>query len=94
MMSPREKPREAAQRHIESSPEACRRTLSGIELRNHYGPDDLGDGSYQERLGDPGAFPYTRGVHADMYRGKPWTMRMFAGFGTPDDTNRRFRFLL
>jgi len=71
-------------------------TLSGIPLKSVYGPADLEgrEGSYEEKLGDPGQFPYTRGIHETMYRGKPWTMRMFAGFGTPDDTNRRFRFLL
>src|SRR5688572_16255529 len=71
-------------------------TLSGIPLDACYGPKDLErpGWSYAEKLGDPGQFPYTRGIHESMYRGKPWTIRMFAGFGTPDDTNRRFRFLL
>jgi methylmalonyl-CoA mutase, N-terminal domain len=68
-------------------------SLSGIPLENHYGPGDV-VGTYDEKLNDPGKFPYTRGVHETMYRGKPWTMRMFAGFGTPDDTNKRFRYLL
>jgi methylmalonyl-CoA mutase N-terminal domain/subunit len=67
-------------------------TLSGIPLSPCYGPEDVGDPS--ARLGRPGQFPYTRGIHETMYRGKPWTMRMFAGFGTPEDTNRRFHFLL
>ncbi len=49
---------------------------------------------YFEQIGVPGQYPFTRGVHVNMYRGKPWTMRMFAGFGTPEDTNRRFKFLL
>ncbi len=72
------------------------RTLSGIPLKVAYGPSDLAERgwTYEERLGDPGAFPFTRGPHGTMYRGKPWTMRMFAGFGTPEDTNRRFKFLL
>src|SRR6266581_1557418 len=72
------------------------RTMSGIPLKASYGPDDLASRgwSYDQRLGDPGQYPYTRGPHATMYRGKPWTMRMFAGFGTPEDTNRRFKFLL
>ncbi|HEY5902950.1 MAG TPA: methylmalonyl-CoA mutase family protein, partial [Anaerolineales bacterium] len=47
-----------------------------------------------EKLGDPGEFPYTRGIHETMYRGKPWTMRMFAGFGTAEETNARFKYLL
>ncbi len=70
------------------------RTMSGIPLKAAYGPEDLANWSYREKLGDPGQFPFTRGPHATMYRGKPWTMRMFAGFGTPEDTNRRFKFLL
>jgi len=70
-------------------------TQSGLPLAPVYGPDDLGpDWAYADRLGAPGQFPYTRGPHETMYRGKPWTMRMFSGFGTPEDTNRRFRYLL
>src|SRR5262245_54851903 len=49
---------------------------------------------YDERLCDPGEYPFTRGAYPSMYRGKLWTMRQFAGFGTPEDTNARFRFLL
>ena len=45
-------------------------------------------------LGEPGAFPFTRGIHADGYRGRPWTMRQYAGFGSAEETNRRFRYLL
>jgi methylmalonyl-CoA mutase, N-terminal domain len=72
------------------------RTMSGIPLKVSYGPDDLTarGWTYEEALGDPGQYPFTRGPHATMYRGKPWTMRMFAGFGTPEDTNQRFKFLL
>ena len=72
------------------------RTISGIPLEPSYGPKDLEarGWKYEEKLGDPGQYPYTRGPHATMYRGKPWTMRMFAGFGTPEDTNKRFKFLL
>ncbi|HEY0482310.1 MAG TPA: methylmalonyl-CoA mutase family protein [Kofleriaceae bacterium] len=70
--------------------------MSGIPLKATYGPDDLVSRgwSYDGQLGDPGQYPFTRGPHATMYRGKPWTMRMFAGFGSPEDTNRRFKFLL
>jgi methylmalonyl-CoA mutase N-terminal domain/subunit len=72
-----------------------KRTQSGLPLAGVYRPEDLGSSwSYDERLGDPGRFPFTRGPHESMYRGKLWTMRMFSGFGTPEDTNRRFRFLL
>src|SRR6187455_2508361 len=72
------------------------RTMSGIPLAQSYGPKDLAERGwkYEDKLGDPGQYPFTRGPHATMYRGKPWTMRMFAGFGTPEDTNRRFKFLL
>lgn len=66
-------------------------TLSGIPLKVSYGPSDVRP--YAE-IADPGQFPYTRGVHDNMYRGKLWTMRMFAGFGSPEDTNQRFHFLL
>ncbi len=69
-------------------------TMSGIPLQLTYRPQDLENWSYEDKLGDPGTFPYTRGPHATMYRGRRWTMRMFAGFGTPEDTNNRFKFLL
>jgi methylmalonyl-CoA mutase N-terminal domain/subunit len=68
------------------------RTDSGIELRPVYGPDPSFDAGAQ--LGDPGAFPFTRGPYPTMYRGRLWTMRQYAGMGTADDTNRRFRYLL
>jgi methylmalonyl-CoA mutase, N-terminal domain len=70
-----------------------RETQSGLPLDPVYRPTSP-DARYDERLGDPGAFPFTRGPHATMYRGKRWTMRMFSGFGTPEDTNGRFKFLL
>ncbi len=72
------------------------RTMSGIPLKGLYRPEDLREAGwrYEDQLADPGQFPYTRGPHETMYRGKPWTMRMFAGFGTPEDTNRRFKYLL
>ncbi len=77
-------------------PSAERRTMSGIPLQSCYGPGDLAARGWrhEDALGEPGAYPFTRGPHATMYRGKPWTMRMFAGFGTPEDTNERFKFLL
>ena len=70
------------------------KTMSGIPLEPSYGPEHLRTWSYAEKLGEPGEYPFTRGPHRTMYRGKPWTMRMFAGFGTPEDTNKRFKFLL
>ena len=68
-------------------------TLSGTEVPDLCVPEDQ-DESYMETLGFPGEFPYTRGVQPTMYRGRLWTMRMFAGFGTPRQTNERFKFLL
>ncbi len=68
--------------------------LSGIELKRIYTPDDLGSDRYVDDLGFPGCYPYTRGIYATMYRGRPWTMRLFSGFGAPEDTNRRLRYLL
>ena len=77
-------------------PLTLRQTQSGIKLEPVYRPPDpdAATSTYRDDLGDPGAFPFTRGPHASMYRGKPWTMRMFSGFGTPEDTNHRFKFLL
>jgi len=69
-------------------------TQSSAELEPLYTPDDLAGADYDTRLGDPGEFPFTRGVHPTMYRGRLWTMRQFAGYGTAEDTNRRFKFLL
>ncbi|MFN8625688.1 MAG: methylmalonyl-CoA mutase family protein [Candidatus Binatia bacterium] len=69
-------------------------TISGVDVEALYGPEDQVDWSYDARLGHPGEYPFTRGIQASMYRGKLWTMRQFAGFGTAEDTNRRFRFLL
>ena len=69
-------------------------TQSATPLEPLYTPADADGASYDERLGDPGEYPYTRGVHPTMYRGRLWTMRQFAGYGTAEDTNRRFKFLL
>src|SRR2546421_3517278 len=67
------------------------KTTSGIKLQPLYGPRD---GDYQEKLGFPGEYPYTGGVQSTMYRGRFWTMRQYAGFGTAEETNQRFRYLL
>ncbi|MCL5950486.1 MAG: methylmalonyl-CoA mutase family protein [Chloroflexi bacterium] len=67
---------------------------SGIPVRPVYGPADTADLNYERDLGDPGHFPFTRGIHPLMYRSRAWTMRQYAGFGTPQDTNGRFRFLI
>ncbi len=71
-----------------------RRTDSGIEIKPLYTADDLADWDPDEQLGRPGQAPYTRGVYPSMYRGRPWTMRQYSGFGDAASTNRRFHFLL
>src|SRR5438270_10373304 len=68
-------------------------TISGIENEPLYSPENV-TVDYGRDLGDPGAFPFTRGVYETMYRGRLWTMRQFAGFGTAEETNERFRYLL
>jgi methylmalonyl-CoA mutase, N-terminal domain len=68
-------------------------TISGLENEPLYSPDNV-DVDYDRDLGYPGVYPYTRGVYPSMYRGKLWTMRQFAGFGTAEETNERFRYLL
>jgi methylmalonyl-CoA mutase N-terminal domain/subunit len=69
-------------------------TISGRPIEQLYTPDDITRLNYGRDLADPGAFPYTRGIHASGYRGKLWTMRQFAGFGTPEETNERYKQLL
>ena len=69
-------------------------TISGRVVAPLYTPADISSLEYQRDLGDPGEFPYTRGIHASGYRGKLWTMRQFAGFGTPGETNERYQQLL
>jgi methylmalonyl-CoA mutase, N-terminal domain len=69
-------------------------TVSDMDVDALYTPDDLRDWSCDDKLGYPGEYPFTRGAHPSMYRSKLWTMRQFAGFGTAEDTNERFRFLL
>jgi methylmalonyl-CoA mutase N-terminal domain/subunit len=69
-------------------------TMSGLPLQPLYTPNDLEGWSYDEKLGYPGEFPYTRGVYPSMYRGQPWTIRQFAGYGTAQETNQRYKFLL
>ncbi len=69
-------------------------TISGYPIRRLYTPADLAGWSPERDLGYPGEPPYTRGIHSTMHRGRLWTMRQFAGFGTAEDTNQRFRYLL
>lgn len=74
--------------------EDLRLSLSDIPLKTVYTAEDLQGWDPKTELGEPGEFPYTRGIHTNMYRGKLWTMRQFAGFGGPEETNRRFKYLL
>lgn len=67
---------------------------SGIDIEPVYTPEDLPDFSYEGDLAYPGEYPYTRGIHPAMYRGRLWTMRQYSGFGNAEDTNKRFHFLL
>ena len=81
---------------LRNSPERAKEftTVSSYPIRRLYTPADLADWNPDADLGYPGQPPYTRGIHSTMYRARLWTMRQFAGFGTAEDTNRRFRYLL
>jgi methylmalonyl-CoA mutase, N-terminal domain len=88
--------RETLEPALKKSPERAPTftTVSGRPIQTLYTSDDLADIDYQRDLGDPGRYPFTRGIHETGYRGKLWTMRQFAGFGTPQDTNARYKDLL
>jgi methylmalonyl-CoA mutase N-terminal domain/subunit len=81
---------------LEKSPERCSEftTISGQPIKRLYTQGDLAEWDPARELGVPGEPPYTRGIHPSMYRGRLWTMRQFAGFGSAEDTNKRFRYLL
>lgn len=72
----------------------ARESESGLPIEPVYGPDALHDWDAAEKLGDPGAYPYTRGVYPTMYTGRPWTMRQYAGFGTATESNARYKQLI
>jgi methylmalonyl-CoA mutase, N-terminal domain len=84
------------QKQLAKAPEAKARfeTISGLPVNPLYTPADVAGFDYSKDLGFPGQYPFTRGVQTDMYRGRFWTMRQYAGFGSAEDTNRRFRYLL
>src|SRR4030095_12817651 len=88
--------RDVADPAVARAPERAKTftTISGRPIERLYTADDLKSLQYDTDLGDPGTFPYTRGSHPSGYRGKLWTMRQFAGFGTPEDTNERYKQLL
>jgi methylmalonyl-CoA mutase N-terminal domain/subunit len=81
---------------IKQCPERRKKFLnhSGMMIKGLYTPEDIKGIDYMRDLGFPGEYPFTRGLHATMYRGRLWTMRMFAGYGTAEDTNKRFKYLL
>ena len=82
--------------HIKKHPERAERfsTISDHEIKELYTPADIEDFDYLKDLGFPGEYPYTRGIYPNMYRGRLWTMRQFAGFGTAEETNQRYHYLL
>ena len=94
-MSTGDEPRPANEANPPGGPDAPRhlRTSSGVAVGDVYRQGDVGP-DLDGRLGDPGHWPYTRGIHASGYRGRPWTMRQYAGFTSPAESNRRFRDLL
>ena len=69
-------------------------TESGTPFQAVYGPEDLADFDPDQALGEPGSYPYTRGVYPSMYTGRPWTMRQYAGFGTAAESNARYHQLI
>ncbi len=69
-------------------------SLSGLDIKRLYTPTDLPDFDYEKNLGFPGEYPFTRGVQSTMYRGRFWTMRQFSGFGSAEETNQRYKYLL
>src|SRR3954452_5498765 len=69
-------------------------TDSGIEIERVYDEEDVEGLDLRERLGEPGEYPFTRGIHPEMYRSRRWTMRQYAGYATAEETNRRYRYLL
>jgi len=88
--------KECLGRSIETLPERDRPfiTASSVPIDRLYTPLDVKDWDYFEKLGFPGEYPFTRGVHPTMYRSRPWTMRMFSGFGTAEETNERYKYLM
>ena len=70
------------------------RAHAGFPIKPVYGPEDVADVDFERDIGRPGEYPFTRGIHTHMYRARPWTMRQYVGFGTPAETNARFKYLM
>jgi len=87
---------ESVKKAIQKFPERKEKfyTTSGIEIKRLYTPEDIEGKDYAEDIGFPGVYPFTRGVQPTMYRGRFWTMRQYAGFGTAEETNKRYKYLL
>ena len=83
-------------KHIKKHPERKDKfeNLSAVEIKNLYGPDDISHLNYLKDMGFPGEYPFLRGIHSTMHRGRLWTMRQFAGFGSAEETNERYKYLL
>ncbi len=79
---------------LSRSPERGEFETSSLPVQRLYTPLDIAGLDYERDLGFPGEFPFTRGVQPTMYRGRPWTMRQYAGFGTAEESNQKFRYLL
>lgn len=88
-MAASDRPEEKGEERIREV-EVC----SGIKIKPVYGPDDVKHLDYQRDLGEPGQYPFTRGIYSNMYRGKLWTFRQYSGFATAEDTNERYKFLI
>jgi methylmalonyl-CoA mutase N-terminal domain/subunit len=86
--------RASAPSHVMKERDIPFQTISGRPIERLYSPQSIPGFDYSAELGDPGEFPFTRGIHPSGYRGKLWTMRQFAGYGTPEETNRRYRELM
>jgi methylmalonyl-CoA mutase N-terminal domain/subunit len=83
-------------KHLNKHPERKKEfhNLSSIPIKNLYSPEDIKDDDYLDKIGFPGSFPFLRGIHPTMHRGRLWTMRQFAGFGSAEETNQRYKYLL
>src|SRR2546425_12218546 len=93
-MAAQKKAWEARYSQAKERPDLYPFTISGIPIKPLYTPEDLAGMDFARDLGFPGQYPYTRGIHATMYRGRTFTMRQFSGFGLAHESNRRYHYLL